>query len=693
MSIGCLGILLGAISGAGAIRDNGRMLGALDDLLTELEHDFSSLEVHVRSGPSVHNASRSKGKKDVEEIKKVEGPNVDDASDFDFGELQREVEEGDVDMRQAAAGSPVWRDLMQSDPARGIHLFQKLMGEKHLVVKRASAYSPAWVPFLEKNLSKGTELFQELIESNDSDVRLASAASPAWVPLLENNTSKGTELLEELVGFSFETSDTGLQVASMRSPAWVLVLEKNPSKGPELFDRLMGYEGKGDERGRMPIERAKSCAIAASAAWVPLLEKYPSEGAELFQGLIESKDDRDYGYSHHGGEEVDHCDLIKAIAASPAWVPLLEKIPQKGLSGTELFHQLIEDPDGNVRTAIAASPAWVPLLEKDPSKGIKLFQEVIADGRNSVIKALAASPAWVLLLKADRSKWIQSLHHLESPAWAKTVCKTMTERQNTSISMKYYFRNFQTVELLEAAQLLPEAGAACLAKLGFTFALTERVRESGDSSFLSKLLEQKMWAKLAGKRLVVLADQQKNEAEAAAEKESKKIAEEQKKIAEAAAEKIREEKRKVEEAEKEAEKKRQLAEKEKKSAQESKKIAEEQKKKAEAAAEEIREEKNKVEKQRARAQKAEKEARKKRQLAVQESKSAQEAKKYAEEQKKKAESQREIAVLLVIALLALGTLAVFSGIAWYFYPAICQWRDEKALAAEAKTAIREAEPR
>jgi len=48
-------------------------------------------------------------------------------------------------------------------------------------------------------------------------------------------------------------------------------------------------------------------------------------------------------------------------------------------------------------------------------------------------------------------------------------------------------------------------------------------------------------------------------------------------------------------------------------------------------------------------------------------------------------------VLLVIALLALGTLAVFSGIAWYFYPAICQWRDEKALAAEAKTAIREAE--
>ena len=83
MSIGCLGILLGAISGVGAIRDNGGMLGAIDNLLTELEDDFSSLEVHVKSHKAdlqtkrLHGPfswlrkkwqSRSKGKKDVEEI-------------------------------------------------------------------------------------------------------------------------------------------------------------------------------------------------------------------------------------------------------------------------------------------------------------------------------------------------------------------------------------------------------------------------------------------------------------------------------------------------------------------------------------------------------------------------------------------------------------------------------------------------
>ena len=165
MSIGCLGILLGAISGAGAIRDNGRLLGALDDLLTELDHDFASLEVHVKSGPSVHNASGSKGKKDVEDLKKVEGPSVDDASmkSADFDQLQREVEQAeDMVMRRAAAGSPVWRKLMQSDMARGIHLLQKLLGDNDYEVRKASVYSPAWAPLLEKDLSKGAELFQEL---------------------------------------------------------------------------------------------------------------------------------------------------------------------------------------------------------------------------------------------------------------------------------------------------------------------------------------------------------------------------------------------------------------------------------------------------------------------------------------------------------------------------------------------------
>ena len=177
MSIGCFGILLGAISGAGAIRDNGGMLGgALDDLLTELEDDFSSLEVHVKSHKAdlqttrLHRPvswlrkkqqSRSKGKK---QIKKVESPSVDDASmkSADLYQLQIEVEEGDDEMRKAAAASPVWRDLMQSDLARGIHLFQKLIGDNSYYtqdVRSASTKSPAWVPLLEKDPSKGIELF------------------------------------------------------------------------------------------------------------------------------------------------------------------------------------------------------------------------------------------------------------------------------------------------------------------------------------------------------------------------------------------------------------------------------------------------------------------------------------------------------------------------------------------------------
>ena len=571
MSIGCLGILLGAISGAGAIRDNGGLLGARDDLLTEteLEHDFASEEVHVKPGNTDLQTkkwqSRSKGKKDVEEIQKVESPGVDDASmkSADFDQLQGEVKDEDRQMREAAAGSPVWRDLMQSDLKRGIHLFQKLIGD------------------------------------NDVNVRIASAVSPAWVPLLEKDLSKGIELLHYLI---------------------------------------------------------------ADSAW----------------------------------------DVRKESARSPAWVPLLEKNP---LKGTELFQKLIKDRDEDVRRGSAKSSAWVPLL------------------------------------KADGSKWIQSLHFLGSPALSEDVCKAMTERQNTS--MNHYFHNFPTEDLLEAALLLSEASADCMAKLGFTVALTERVRKSADSSFLSKLLEVKLWAKLAGGRLLVLAEEKNEEIR----KEKKKVEEERERAlqaakkwakkarefaeiqsnaaleikkqadmqAYAAAMEIRKEKRRVEgilkgaldmaevqqkkiaetskkirkekvkaekereralKAEKEAKEKRQLAEKEKKSAEEAKKDAETQRKKAVTAAEEIQQQKMKADKERERALKAEKETEKKRQLAEKEKKSAEEAKKDAEKQRKKAESQREIAVILVIALLALGTLTVFSGILWYFYPAICQWRDE-----------------
>ena len=263
----------------------------------------------------------------------------------------------------------------------------------------------------------------------------------------------------------------------------------------------------------------------------PLLEKDPSKGTELFQKLT-----------------ADTVEYVRAAsAASAAWVPLLEKNVSKG---TELFQKLIRDPHVRVREASAKSPAWVPLLEKDSSKGTELFEKLIGDPHLEVRESSANSPAWVPLLKADGSKWIQSLHHLESPAWTRDVCEAMTKRQDTS--MNRYFQNFSTVELLEAAQLLSEASSDCMAKLGFTVALTERVRKSADSSFLSKLLQVKLWAKLAGRRLVDLI----------------------------------------------------------------------------------------------------------------------------ERQKKISESQREIAERLVIALLALGTLTVFSGILWYFYPAICQWRDE-----------------
>ena len=539
MSIGCLGILLGAISGAGAIRDNGRMLGALDDLLTELEHDFSSLEVHVKSHKADLQTKRLHGPFSEERnIKKVESPSVDDASmkSADLDQLRREVEEENWPTRQFAAGSPVWRDLMQSDLARGIHLFQKLVEDREENVKTASAASPAWVPLLEKNFSKGTELFQKLIGDEDEDVRSASAGSPAWVPLLEKDLSKGTELFQQL----FEDGQEDIKHASAGSPAWVPLLEKNFSKGTELFHQL----------------------VEDKLGWVR-----------------------------------------RAIAGSPAWVPLLEK----GLSkGTELFQKLVEDSDSDVRADIAESPAWVPLLEKDLSRGTELFQKLVGDQNQNVSEQSARSPAWVPLLKADRSKWIQSLRHFKSPTLTKHVCNKMTERQDTS--MNHYFQNFSTVELLEAAQLLSEASADCMAKLGFTVALTERVRDSWDSSFLSKLLEVQLWAKLAGRRLVHIAEEAKEEA-----KEERDLAETKRH---------------------EAEKAKKSAENAKYYEEVSRKYAEKQKKKSEAAAEEVQQE------------------------------------------KETAESQREIAVMLVIALLALGTLTVFSGILWYFYPAICQWRDE-----------------
>ena len=565
MSIGCLGILLGAISGAGAIRDNGRMLGALDDLLTELEHDFSSLEVHVKSHKADLQTKRLHGPFSEERnIKKVESPSVDDASmkSADLDQLQREVEE--EDWRRFAAGSPVWRDLMQSDLARGIHLFQKLVEDREEHVRTASAASPAWVPLLEKNFSKGTELFHQLAGSrSDSSVRKACLFSPAWAPLLDKDPSKAIELFQQLIGDSQE------------------------------------------------IRRAS----AGSPAWVPLLEKNFSKGTELFHQLVEDE----YGW------------VRGAIAESPAWVPLLEKNLFKG---TELFQKLVEDPDDWVRRESAGSPVWVPLLEKDLSRGTELFQKLVGDRNQNVSEQSARSPAWVPLLKADKSKWIQSFRHFKSPTLAKHVCNKMTERQDTSVN--HYFQNFSTVELLEAAQLLSEASADCMAKLGFTVALTERVRDSWDSSFLSKLLEVQLWAKLAGRRLVHIAEEAKEEA-----KEERDLAEAKRHEAEEAKEYAEEQKEKAKLereiariAGDEAEAKRYDAEEAKKSAERSKNEAEKQKKKAEAAAEEVQQE------------------------------------------KETAESQREIAVMLVIALLALGTLTVFSGILWYFYPAICQWRDE-----------------
>ena len=496
-------------------------------------------------------------------------------------------------------------------------------------VRAEAVKSPDLEALIKKQPAEGLDIFEKLLTDQDSLVRKEASRSGPWTTVLEANLTKGLEFCKLL----FNASSSSVRAAGVASsPCWTSLVKKEPTEALHFFQQLLT-----DEKWNVRF------AVAQCPMWKFLMESDPTEGLRCFRQLLS-----------------DEAQNVRETAAKSkiAWEALLKQHPKEGLG---MFKELFYKQQW---VAVAASPAWSFFVEENRTEAVRLFHLLSTDDDRKIRLETVKSPAWKPLLKTNVSEKVAFLDLFErlvkvdardvriaalsSPAWKAFLQQNLTRGIHLFNFLPRGNSRKADDLALQAATASDRQGHSLTGDSGETDGFWPSLTS------MSKEEMQKILKALPSEELVQLA----KELDLMAHMGDVEFAElvEQLPVTQSLVDML------------------QRSDDVKFLGQMAKYPMTLSSKRLVDLAEESE---NNT------------------QMYLHEMTMAQEAlilrrdvlAKVVDDNNKK----HAMVVVFLVLVILMGTLAVFLFLLWYFYPNICQWRDEKNLAATAKRAIKEAE--